>query len=47
MRSSISVPTAKSWWANIFPVQTEQTRDIYYMADTFQNNIKQAPSKLY
>ena len=37
VRDSSSVPIAKTWRANIFPVQTEQTRNIYYiMADTFQ-----------
>ena len=34
---SSSGPTAKTWWANIFPVQTEQTRNIYYIvANAFQ-----------
>ena len=31
-----SVPTAQTWWADIFPIQTEQMRNIYYMANTFQ-----------
>ena len=25
------VPTTKTWRANIFPVQTEQTRNVYYI----------------
>ena len=33
---SSSVPTAMAWRDNIFPVQTEETRNIYYMANTFQ-----------
>ena len=35
MRGSSSFPTTKSWRANVFPVQTEQARNINYMANTF------------
>ena len=33
---SISVSATKTWRANILPVQTEQTRNIYYKDITFQ-----------
>ena len=36
VRGSNAFPTTKSWRANIFPVQTEQMRNIYYMANNFQ-----------
>ena len=29
MQGNSSAPTAKTWRADIFPVQTEQTRNIY------------------
>ena len=47
VRGGSWVPIAKTWRADIFPAQTEQTRNMYYMANTVFSNMKDAPSKLY